>query len=39
VTVVNDLPFIDEHRGLVAAPAVAVWRSLTTHITGPERTA
>ncbi|MGC1212255.1 MAG: hypothetical protein WA890_13425 [Micromonospora sp.] len=27
------LPFIDEHQVLVSAPAEAVWRSLTTHLT------
>jgi hypothetical protein len=31
----NDLPFIDEHRLLVSAPALAVWRSLATVLPGP----
>lgn len=35
VPVDNDLPFIDEHRVLVSAPAPAVWRSLTLQITRP----
>jgi hypothetical protein len=28
--VAHNLPFIDEHQVLVSAPALAVWRSLTT---------
>lgn len=31
----GDLPFIDEHRVLVAAPADAVWRSLGAHLASP----
>lgn len=31
----NALPFIDEHRVLVSAPAPAVWRSLTTQLASP----
>jgi hypothetical protein len=30
----NDLPFIDEHKILVTAPAAAVWHSLGTQFTG-----
>ena len=33
----NDLPFIDQHQVLVAAPAPAVWRSLATQMTGLRR--
>lgn len=29
----NDLPFIDEHEILVAAPAAAVWQSLAAQLT------
>jgi hypothetical protein len=35
--VVNDLPFIDEHRVLISAPALVVWRSLTTQMTRSRR--
>lgn len=30
----DDLPFIDEHRVLVAAPAPAVWHALTRQVFG-----
>jgi hypothetical protein len=33
----NDLPFIDEHRVLVSAPAHAVWRSLIVRMARPRR--
>ena len=31
----NPLPFIDEHRVLVSAPALAIWRSLTAQLAKP----
>lgn len=30
----TDLPFVDEHKILVTAPAAVVWRSLGTQLTG-----
>lgn len=30
----GDLPFVDEHRVLVSAPALAVWGSLTVQLAG-----
>lgn len=31
----DDLPFVDEHRVLVDAPAATVWRTLAAEIAGP----
>lgn len=33
----DGLPFVDEHHVVVSAPALVVWRSLTTHFTRPGR--
>ncbi|MGH3484677.1 MAG: hypothetical protein ACRDPQ_15765 [Nocardioidaceae bacterium] len=35
----GDLPYIDEHRVLVSAPAPAVWRALADHLAHPRRPA
>ena len=36
-TPVDDLPFVDERRTLVAAPAAAVWRELARQFADPGR--
>ena len=36
---ISDLPFVDERRVLVTAPAAAVWRALAQQFAGPGRSA